>query len=138
MRPSGRGGRALVALLLGLLAGACEEDVFGPPEGAAVFEIEVSGETFRAAVTDTAEIRLLTQRMEAGTRGVISGELRPGAGGFNGGWGWHMDPETVHVADMAIELCDGRPSMVQSDLSYWIGTVGQFCPWGAKVLLRTQ
>jgi hypothetical protein len=43
-----------------------------------------------------------------------------------------MDPETVHVADMAIELCDGRPSMVQSDLSYWIGTVGQFCPWGAR------
>jgi hypothetical protein len=128
----------MVALLLGLLAGACEEGVFGPPEGAAVFEIDVSGETFRAAVTDTAEIRLLTERMESGSRGVINGDLRPGWGGINGGWGWHLDPETVHVADMAIELCDGRPSMVQADLSYWIGTVGQYCPWGAKVLARTE
>jgi hypothetical protein len=124
--------------VVGLWAGACDEDLLGPPEGAAVFEIEVSGEIFRAAVTDTAEVRLLTQRMQSGTRGVVSGELRSGDGGFNASWGWHLDPESVHVADVAIELCDGRPSMVQSDLTYWIGTVRQYCPWGARVVARTQ
>ena len=123
---------------MGLWAGACDEDVFGPPDGAAVFEIEVSGEIFRAAVTDTAEVRLLTQRMQSGARGVVSGELRSGDGGFNSSWGWHLEPGSVHVADMAIELCDGRPSMVQADLTYWIGTVRQYCPWGARVVARTQ
>ena len=130
--------RALWALALGLWLGACGEDIFGPPEGAAVFQIDVSGEVFTAAVTDTAQIRLLSDRMQSGARGVVSGELVPGDGGFNAGWGWHWDPESVHVSDMAIELCDGRPSMVEADLGYWIDTVQQYCPWGAKVLTRTQ
>ena len=101
-------------------------------------EIEVSGEIFTAAVTDSAQVRRMAERLASGTRGVVSGDLLPGDGGFNGGWGWHWDPESVHVADMAIELCDGRPSMVQADLPYWIGTVQQYCPWGAKVVARTQ
>ena len=138
MSRGGRGWRALFALVVGLWAGACDEDLLGPPDGAAVFEIEVSGEIFRAAVTDTAEVRLLTQRMQGGTRGVVSGELRSGDGGFNSSWGWHLEPASVHVADMAIELCDGRPSMVQADLQYWVGTVRQYCPWGARVVARTQ
>jgi hypothetical protein len=33
-----------------------------------------------------------------------------------------------------MELCDGRPSMVEADLPYWLGTVKRFCPWGAKVV----
>ena len=101
-------------------------------------EIEVSGEVFTAAVMDSVQARLLSERLASGARGVVSGDLLPGDGGFNGGWGWHWDPESVHVADMAIELCDGRPSMVQADLPYWIGTVQQYCPWGAKVVARTQ
>ena len=127
-----------MAVLLGVLAGACDEDIIGPPEGSAVFEIEVSGERFRAAVTDTTEIRLLSERMTSGERGVVSGELRSGHGGFNSGWGWHMAPESVHVTDVSIELCDGRPSMVEADLGYWIDTVRQFCPWGARVVARIQ
>lgn len=75
--------------------------------------------------------------MEAGTEGVISGELLPGDGGFNEPWSWHLDPATVHAPDFAIEVCDGRPSMVEGDLGYWLGTLGQFCPWGAKVVART-
>ena len=134
----GRAWRALLALAVGLWLGACDESIIGPPEGAAVFEIEVSGEVFRAAVMDTAEIRLLEARLQSQQRGVVSGELLPGDGGFNSGWGWHLDPQSVHVADLAIELCDGRPSMVQENLSYWIGTVHQYCPWGARVVARRQ
>src|SRR5262245_48289578 len=138
MGRGGRAWRALLALALGLWLGACGEDIFGPPEGAAVFEIEVSGEVFTAAVMDTAQVRLLTARMQSGERGVVSGDLLPGNGGFNTGWEWHWDPESVHVSDLAIELCDGRPSMVQADLAYWIDTVHRYCPWGAKVVARTQ
>jgi hypothetical protein len=31
------------------------------------------------------------------------------------------------------ELCDGRPSFVEADLAYWLGTVGRFCPWASYV-----
>lgn len=126
------------AMVLGVGAAACGEDPLGVPAGTAVFELEVSGERFRAAVADTAEVRRLEARMASGEEGVVSGALREGAGGVNAPWGWHLDATTVHVADLAIEVCDGRPSMVQEDLGYWLGTVKQYCPWGAKVVARIQ
>ena len=48
-------------------------------------------------------------------------------------WSWHVDPLAVQWADMTIELCDGCPSFVEADLSYWLGTVHSFCPWNADV-----
>jgi hypothetical protein len=67
---------------------------------------------------------------------VITGDLATGDGGFNSPWSWHIEPGTVEVADLAIELCDGRPSMVEADVDYWINTVGRFCPWSARVISR--
>jgi len=124
--------------LVALITAGCDADPTGPPAGAALFEIEARGERFWVAVTDTAEIRRLDERMTAGTDGPVSGELRWGNGGFNGPWGWHMAPATVHVADMTIEVCDGWPSLVQEDLTYWVGNVRRFCPWGARVVSRMQ
>ena len=40
------------------------------------------------------------------------------------------------MPDFAVEVCDGRPSMVEADVSYWLDTVGRFCPWGATVVER--
>jgi len=37
----------------------------------------------------------------------------------------------VRLADLTIEVCDGRPSHLDRDLDYWIGTVERYCPWGA-------
>ena len=70
--------------------------------------------------------------------GVVSGTLRAGDGDFNAPWSWHWEPESVHTPDLAIEVCDGRPSMVEDDLAYWLGTVKQFCPWGARVVRRER
>jgi hypothetical protein len=49
-----------------------------------------------------------------------------------------MAPDSIEVADVTIELCDGRPSDVESALDYWIDTVGRFCPWGTEVVARLQ
>ena len=57
-------------------------------------------------------------------------------GEFNSPWSWHLDPATLEVPDFAIELCDGRPSMVEAGLEYWFDRVGSFCPWGALVVRR--
>jgi hypothetical protein len=108
------------------------------PEGGARFELEVSGERFVVHVEGASQIAALEARMTSGEEGVVNGEILSGDGGFNAPWKWHMVPSTVHTADMAIELCDGRPSLVEADLEYWLGTVKRFCPWGAKVVRRIR
>lgn len=130
-----RAARALAMMAVVVFA-ACD-DATGP-EGGARFEVEVSGETFVVHVETAAQIAALEARMETGEEGVINGDIEAGDGGFNAPWGWHMVPSTVHTADMAIELCDGRPSLVEDDLAYWLGTVKRFCPWGAKVVRRIR
>ena len=125
----------IAALLAAVALTACE-DPAGPEEGITTFVIEVSGEQFRARVADTAQVRQLEERRVSGIEGVVSGELVTGDGGFNAPWSWHLDATSVHTTDLAIELCDGRPSMVEDDLEYWLESVGQFCPWGATVVAR--
>lgn len=130
-----RYGTWAVAMAAVVLVG-CDEDPV-QPEGVVTFTIEVSGETFLARVSDQQVIDDLDARLASATEGVVIGSLGLGNGGFNTPWGWHWEPGTVEVADVAIELCDGRPSMVEDDLTYWIESVGAFCPWGATVVARS-
>ena len=118
--------------LLGCEGGATESE----PGTEVVFTIEVSGESFLARSSDAGTIAALDARLASGVSGVILGELAAGDGGFNAPWGWHWIPGTIEVPDASIELCDGRPSMVEADLPYWIDTVEAFCPWGATVVAR--
>jgi hypothetical protein len=128
--------RAAGALALILAGGvlACSEDTVEPEP--VTFVIEVADEQFSVRATDPAAIAGLEGRRVSGQRGVILGQLASGDGGFNNPWSWHLEPGSIEVPDAAIEVCDGRPSMVESDTSYWIGTVGQFCPWDARVVSR--
>ena len=129
----GRGRWMTVAVAIAFAA--CDGEPVQPEPGV-LFTIEVSGETFRTRVFDPEVIDALDARLASGTEGVVIGSLAPGDGGFNGPWGWHWEPASVEVAEAAIELCDGRPSMVQEDLDYWFESVGAFCPWGASVIAR--
>jgi hypothetical protein len=124
-------------LALGLLT-ACGEATGFNAEAVATFVVEVSGEEFRVQVTSEAQAEAFRARMASGTEGVVSGSLVSGSGGINAPWKWHLDATTVHVSDMAIELCDGRPSMVDADLAYWLNNVRQFCPWGATVVREEE
>ncbi len=137
MSRTGTGRIGVLAIVLTLLAGACD-DGSTTPDTDAVFEIEVAGETFQARVFDPATIADLEARRASGVEGVVAGDLTASDGGFNEPWSWHWDPATVAVADFAIEVCDGRPSFVEADLDYWIDTVGAYCPWGARVVRRVR
>lgn len=128
----------LAIVVVGGVAACGDDDELLVPDEGALFVLEVSGEGFRALVTDPQAVADLTERMEEGTEGVVSGELARGDGGFNQPWSWHWEPETVHAPDAAIEVCDGRPSMVEEDLDYWVDTVERFCPWGATVVRRER
>lgn len=96
-------------LALALLLASCGGDVASMrPTPAQEFVIEAEGDRFR--------------------RRILRGD-----GGFNAPWSWHLGPLSIEVPQVSIELCDGRPSMVQADLDYWVDTVGMYCPWAARV-----
>jgi len=124
------------ALAVAALA-ACDDDATAP-EGNPAFAVEVSGERFTVEVTTPSQVQEMEARLSSGATGVVIGDIEAGAAGHNQPWSWHMVPSTVHTADASIELCDGRPSLVEDDLEYWLDTVGQFCPWGAKVVERIR
>ena len=123
----------LMAVMVMVTGAGCGDDASGPGV-TETFTVEVSGEHFKVQVIGAANIAAFEERLQTGIRGVINGELRAGDGGFNSPWSWHLEPETVHTADISIELCDGRPSLVEADTAYWLSSVKRFCPWGAKVV----
>lgn len=61
-----------------------------------------------------------------------AGPIRAGNGGHNLDWSWHFT-DNVALAEVMLELCDGRPSMVEADLGSWLRRVDSFCPWGSYV-----
>ena len=124
------------ALALALMAlSACGGDPVSP-YAYPTYRLEVSGESFTIQVADPSRVADFEARLASGEQGVVLGSIVEGDGGFNDPWSWHMTPESVAVADLAIEVCDGRPSMVEADLDYWLNTLAQFCPWGATVVER--
>ena len=114
----------------------CGDPVAPDPE--AVFEVQVVHERFRVQVNDRVQIDSFAARLASGAEGNITGTLAAGDGGVNAPWSWHLDPHTVQVADISIELCDGLPSFVEADLTYWLGTVKQYCPWAVKIVARIR
>lgn len=108
-----------------------------PLAGGVVATFMVVDETFSAWVRNPETIQQLFD-LEAG-ESIASIPVGPvvagaGRGAHNAPWSWHLDPDAITMAEATIELCDGRPSDVESDLDYWINTVGQYCPWGADLV----
>jgi hypothetical protein len=96
------------------------------------FIIDVAGERFVARVTDPDAIRLAEANLDRQNNRFPIGTLKSGNGGFNTPWTWHLDPDSVRFVEVAIELCDGRPSYVELHQSDY----ASYCPWGARVVSR--
>ena len=64
----------------------------------------------------------------------INGPIARGNGGVNRQWNWHFVPNEWSFTEVSIELCDGNAVLVEQAVDYWVDTVGQFCPWGARVV----
>jgi hypothetical protein len=43
-----------------------------------------------------------------------------------------MDPEQVRLTEVAVEVCDGRPSYVEENLDDFL-MVG-YCPWSGRIV----
>lgn len=63
---------------------------------------------------------------------IVSGKVRARKAPYNRDWRFIMDPRTIVLGEMFIEVCDGSPWYVQRNLDDWKGQ--RWCPWSSYVL----
>lgn len=95
--------------------------------------------TFIASTSDQVVIDtvLANIALPLNQRKFIAGNINYGNGGHNHNsshWFlWHFIPNQWNLVEMAIEVCDGCPySDVDADTAFWVGNLGQFCPWTGR------
>lgn len=136
---------AVVLFVLAAVVAACSTGSAGSPSpsgpasaapssaaGRVVVTFLVAGEEeYRIELTDPADIAI-ARRLLAGEEApsIPNGIVVRGDPGVNTGYSWHIDPDSVEFADMTTEVCDGRPSDVETDEI----TSDRYCPWNAKVI----
>ena len=129
--------RILIAAAL-LATAACGSDPTAPAlQGGILATFQSSGEQFRVWVTsETAIEQILALQAGESEASIPNGPLVRGSGAddHNDPWSWHFDPEQIEMAELTIELCDGRPSYVEENLDTYIEEVGRYCPWGAELV----
>lgn len=123
--------RPLPAAAVLFLALGCHGESPTEPAGQ-YFMVEVAGERFRMLVTDPETIALARENYEGRNQRFPLGRIQRGNSGFNEPWSWSYIPETIRMVEVAIEVCDGRPSYVNSHIDDYL-QVG-YCPWGARIV----
>lgn len=117
-----------MAGLCAVILAGCDESPTSPT-GSALVTIGVANETFRVQVFGERQINAARAAQAGGAARIPNGRIVNGTS-VNSGWSWHL--EDVEFAEVAIELCDGRPSDVERQGVQFGG--GRFCPWSARVL----
>jgi hypothetical protein len=106
-------------------------------EGGILATFSVEGEQFKLWVTNDDTIDdILALQANPGLGTFPNGPIAYGSGAadHNLPWSWHLDPEQTEMAEVTIEVCDGRPSFVEGEVEYFVETVEQYCPWGAELV----
>lgn len=123
---------AMVLFLSAGLAGCGSKNSTAPSERALV-TFQAGGEQFRVQLTGKDQVDAARRAQQGGTARIPSGRVILGTG-ENAGWSWHL--EDVAFAEVAIEVCDGRPSDVERGGVQFGG--GRYCPWSASVVSITE
>src|SRR5262245_1731673 len=110
-----------------LLCAGCHSSPSGPSPGA-VATFAVADERFRASLISEEQIAAARAAQAGGRARIPTGRIVSGTQ-VNTGWSWHL--EDVTFAEVAIELCDGRPSDVERQGPSFGG--GRYCPWAATI-----
>ena len=108
---------------------ACGGDTPTSPSPGAVATFAVGGETFRVSLATADQVAAARAAQSGGSARIPIGRVAQGTQ-VNAGWSWHL--EDVTFAEVAVELCDGRPSDVERAGIQFGG--GRFCPWSAIVV----
>ncbi|MCI0411712.1 hypothetical protein L0222_02795 [bacterium] len=124
--------RLLIATVALFLFSCSAENPAQNP-GGQFFTVQVINEQFVIFVTDQETIRLATENFQGRNTRFPIGRLERGNGGFNQPWNWHLLPDTVRMAESAVEACDGRPSYVEGHIDDYVNA-GAYCPWSARII----
>jgi hypothetical protein len=102
--------------------------------GGILATFDVAGESYSIFITNAATIQqVLDLKNGSATAAIPNGKLVKGQVFYNQPWSWHIDSQDIALADFTAELYDGLPSHVENNLDYWLGTVGRFAPWQARL-----
>ena len=134
MTKGGTSGVVAAGLLGALAVAAALTSIVPGASGPTVVTFEVAG-----YADETYKIELATPELIEHVKQIMAGEdvaLIPNGlvvrddPDVNAPWSWHIDPASLHFADVTTEVCDGLPSYVED------GTVTSdyFCPWVTKVI----
>lgn len=140
---TGYGRRVAVAtgIVLLALAPACSTEPEMPEGGAIVtFAFDASSDVIDVLILDEVTIAQAEHRVETGTGPRMPvGPIRRGAG-IDARYPFHYVPDQVQLADVATEVCDGRPMKTPKAVDDFIemstghrgSATAIWCPWGAR------
>lgn len=136
--------RLLAAGLAVLFGGqACDDPVAAPvPTGGAVvtFAFSATNDTLEVLVLDSATIAIARERVETGSGPAMPvGPIVRGSG-VDPRYPFRYIPAAVRLADLAIEVCDGRPMRTAEEVDEFFelstgnrnAAEAVWCPWGAS------
>jgi hypothetical protein len=127
----------ILVIMLVSLPTACRPTPVNDLEGGVLATFDVHGDTFKVWVTNPDTIQQLFDLQDGVSQANIpNGRIYhgPGHANHNEPWSWHLDPEDIEMAEMAIELCDGALWFFEEEVDYFVETVERICPWEAKLV----
>jgi hypothetical protein len=101
----------------------------------------VGTEQFKIWITNPATIsRVLTLHAGGSGGSIPNGRIHRGSGQaqHNAPYSWYLDPADIEIVDLAIEVCDGRPSYVEANVGEYVDRIKWYCPWGARLTSVTD
>jgi hypothetical protein len=66
----------------------------------------------------------------------VMGQIVKRPASYNPGWSYHLDPATIALFDMAVEVCDGNPQYIEEHLDEVCGALlprCSWCPWSSFI-----
>lgn len=123
--------RIAAGIVLSALTFGCGSPT-APDPASVEYLVDVAGERFVLRVSSAAQVAHAEASLRGSSTRFPLGPLVRGDGGFNQPWSWHFEPAETSFVELAIEVCDGRPSYVETHLDDY----PTYCPWGARVVSR--
>lgn len=100
------------------------------------------GDSYILPLTDPDDIDTARLLIDSGTFKIVHAVIAAGSDGINRDmlaegtpeWSWHV-VKFMGFSDLAIELCDGSPTLTEGDVQNWDeGEEGMICYWSYTVV----
>ena len=126
---------ACIVFVLVFFVGDCKSPTNPDLKGGvlATFANDPHNEQWSILITNEETIKeLYAYQNHESAAYIPNGLVVKGAVSYNKPWSWHIDSENVHMAESTIEINDGWPGWVESELENWAGRY--FGPWYARLV----